>query len=166
MSSVVNGKCHDIKDIIQCKYDYVVIRLPCPPPLSECLLLSSLMPTLLPCELVALLPLILFAALCGAGREVTAPLATLYIEEKSIVQHYSCHCQHVMLHQLLFSQIDCVVLMVFPSIYVDGMVQANVGQKIILTKESQVADLIKSTNNLANTITMLVEPLGPPAVWI
>ena len=35
-----------------------------------------------------------------------------------------------------------------------------------LTDESQVKNHTKSTNRLPNTITMMVEPLAPPAAWI
>jgi hypothetical protein len=34
------------------------------------------------------------------------------------------------------------------------------------TDESQVKKHIKSTNHLTNTITMVMEPLAPPAAWI
>ncbi len=57
-----------------------------------------------------------------------------------------------------------------------GMVQAWVGHfvthlKVILSylsthDESWIKNRIKSTNNMTNNITMVVEPLTPPAVWI
>jgi hypothetical protein len=34
------------------------------------------------------------------------------------------------------------------------------------TDESQVKKHTKSTNHLTNTITMVMEPLAPPAAWI
>jgi hypothetical protein len=56
----------------------------------------------------------------------------------------------------------------------DGMVQAWVAhfvsplnvRMMSMTAESQVRNRTKSTNNMTNNITMVLEPLTPPAAWI
>ena len=56
-----------------------------------------------------------------------------------------------------------------------GMVQAWVGHfvaplkrvgRTCLTDKSRVKNYTKNTDHLTNTITMVVEPFAPPAVWI
>jgi len=59
---------------------------------------------------------------------------------------------------------------VFPS-PMGHMVQAWVAHfvtplKLSTTDESQVRNRTKSTNNMTNNITMVLEPLAHPAAWI